>query len=103
MILTLDRLTKTVLTVIAVMLTFIAVGLWMGVPSMTTPAYAGIPDSGLQLQSILDSVEKIEAQTKKMSDLLVSGKVKVQVVEATPAKAPKGTAPRPQKGQPGQP
>ncbi len=78
-----DRYTKTVLTLIAVMLMFVAVGLWAGNTPMSTPAYAvgGIPDSGQQLQKVVDGIDKIQASMDELSELLVSGKVKVTVVD----------------------
>ena len=82
-----DRYTKMLLTVIAVLLTLVAIGLWHEQsPSVVTPAYAGIPDSGQQFQQVIDSVESIQASIDEFSVLLVSGKIKVQVVE------PKGKA-----------
>ena len=77
-----DRYTKMVLTVIAVMLTLVAIGMWHEqTPSVVTPVYAGIPDSGQQLQQLITSVEKIQGSMDEVVALLISGKVKVQVVE----------------------
>ena len=77
-----DRYTKAVLTVIAVMLTLVAMGLWTDErPSVVSRAYAGIPDSGQQLQQIVDSVDAIQARMDSLSAVLVSGKIKVEVVE----------------------
>lgn len=77
-----DRYTKMVLTVIAVMLTLVAMGLWMEKsPSVVTPVYAGIPDSGQQLDQLITSVAGIQGSLDEVAALLVSGKVKVQVVE----------------------
>ena len=77
-----DRYTKIVLTVIAVMLTLVAIGMWHEqTPSVVTPAYAGIPDSGQQLQQLITHVGKIQGSMDKIAAMLISGKVKVQVVE----------------------
>ena len=78
-----DRYTKGILTVIAVALLLITVGLWVDSPKLSTPAYAGgIPDSGQQLDKILVSVEEINKSVDKLSALFLSGKVKVQLVDA---------------------
>jgi hypothetical protein len=78
-----DRFTKMLLSVIAAMLVLIAVGLWVQSPKMITPAYAGgIPDSGQQLDKILVEVEDIQQSVDKLSSLFLSGKVKVQLVDA---------------------
>lgn len=77
-----DRYTKMVLTVIAVMLTLVAMGLWIEKsPSVVTPAYAGIPDSGQQLDQLITSVDRLQGSVDEMAATLVSGKVKVQIVE----------------------
>jgi hypothetical protein len=76
-----DRYTKMMLTVIAVMLTLVAMGLWIEKsPSVVTEAYAGIPDSGQQLDELITSVNNIQGSLDSMAALLVSGKVKVKVV-----------------------
>ena len=64
------------------MLTLVAVGFWHEqTPSITTPAYAKIPDSGQQLQQVIDTVEKMQVSLDEVGELLLSGKIKVQVVE----------------------
>ena len=78
-----DHFTKMVLMAIVGMLCLIAAGLWMGNPRMTSPAYAGgIPDSGQQLDKILIRVEDINKSVDNLSALFLSGKVKVQLVDA---------------------
>ncbi len=78
-----DRFTKTILTVIAAMLMLITVGLWVQTPKLTVPAYAGgIPDSGQQLDKILAEVADIQKSVDKLSTLFLSGKAKVQLVDA---------------------
>ena len=78
-----DRFTKIVLMVIAGMLCLIAAGLWVDSPRMTSTAYAGgIPDSGQQLDKILIRVEDINKSVDNLSALFLSGKVKVQLVDA---------------------
>jgi len=94
MTLQIDRFTKSVLMIIAVMTTLIAMALWMAPPPVTEPAYArpaGIPDSGQQLQSIDDSVKQIQQSLNQLNTLLVSGRVKVQVVEAKDVARPRAT------------
>ena len=77
------------LTIIAVLLTVLIVGLWaQGVPAArdaaaaaTTPppAPAGIPDAGGQRNRTIKELEKITAALERLSGLLQSGKAKVQV------------------------
>ncbi len=87
-----DKFTKSVLTVIAVMTTLIAIALWVAPPEMTESAYArpaGIPDSGQQLQNIDNNVQQIQQSLSELNTLLVSGRIKVQVVEAKDVPAPR--------------
>jgi hypothetical protein len=81
-----DRYTKVMLTVIAVLLGMVAVGLWCETPTMMPSAQAGIPDSGAQLDKLILKVAAIEGEIREMKALLVSGRVKVQLVETKAAK-----------------
>ena len=83
-----DNYTRLLLTVIAVLLLFVGVGLWYQAPvSPVTPAYGKIPDQGQQLNSIIQKLDDVNNSIIRLENLLVSGKVKVQVVEpSAPAK-----------------
>ena len=56
---TMDRYTKFIVTVIAIQLCLITMGLWKDTPMVATPAYA-IPDSGLQLQQLIEKVSGVQ-------------------------------------------
>ena len=79
---TVDNYTRVMLTVIAVLLKLVGIGLWVEAPSTTPSVYgAGIPDTGQQLDQLLVEAQKINASLNKINDVLTSGKVKVQVME----------------------
>jgi len=83
MIVTVDKYTRVVLTVIAALLTVVAVGMWIDAPSAVPAAQAAIPDSGAQLQQILDTNKAIKSSLGEFGAVLRSGQVKVQIVEPT--------------------
>ena len=85
-----DRYTKFIVTVIAIQLCLITLGLWQGTPMVATPAYGKLPDSGLQLQQLIEQVGGMQRSVDKLAVLLVSGEVKVQVVEPKKSKLPGG-------------
>jgi len=101
MTVTVDRYTKVILTIIAVLLTLTVVDMWYETPVNIPSAQAGIPDTGKQLDMVNLNLEKIYDSIQDLQTLLCSGKVKVQVAEssaviATPARptaAPATTAP----------
>ena len=77
-----DGYTRVMLTVIAVLLTVLAVGMWCETPQMSQTAAAGrIPDSGLQFDSIRQSVDQVNQSIQQLSNLMVSGQVRVRVVD----------------------
>ena len=79
---TVDGYTRILLTVITVLLTVLAVGMWCETPNTVPPAQAqGIPDSGQQLDKISQTLSSIDKSMADMQKLMVSGAVKVQVVE----------------------
>ena len=79
---TVDGYTRILLSVITVLLTVLAVGMWCETPSMVPPAQAqGIPDSGRQLDEISQKLDSIDKSIAGLQKLMVSGAVKVQVVE----------------------
>ena len=89
MIVTVDKYTRFLLTVIALLLGITAAGLWLEAPNTVAPAQAraGIPDSGSQLQQLVEQAEVINVSINEIKSLLVSGGVKVQIVD--PAKITK--------------
>ncbi len=90
---TVDGYTRILLSVITVLLTVLAVGMWCETPSMVPPAQGvGIPDSGQQLHEISQKLDSIDKSIAGLQKLMVSGAVKVQVVEA---KATKKTTVKP--------
>jgi hypothetical protein len=88
-----DGYTRVLLTVIAVLLTVLAAGMWYEAPSMTPAAGAavrGLPDEGQQLDEIRSGIEQLNATMDRLASVLVSGEVKVQVMEsAGSSSAPK--------------
>ena len=86
---TVDNYTRLLLTVIAVLLALTAFGLWCQAPTTLQTAQARIPDSGEQLNQLIEKVDNIDASLGELKQLLVSGKIKVQLVkpaETAPAK-----------------
>lgn len=84
---TLDAYTKILLTVIAVLLTVVALGLWCETPGMTDQAQARLPDAGLQLYQIIDKLEQVRRAVTDVSDLLRSGRARVRIDEASTTQA----------------
>lgn len=92
---TLDRATKRLLSVIAVLLAVLIVELWALRPDSTTPAHAQIPDTGLQRQQIVD-------EQRRTNDLLSATlehlrtkpiKVRVEASEKPAGQAKRGDRP----------
>ncbi|MBN1764297.1 MAG: hypothetical protein JW860_03490 [Sedimentisphaerales bacterium] len=88
---TVDTYTRVMLTIIAVLLTLVGIGLWVETPRTTPAAYGGIPDSGQQLDALLVEAKQINDSLTKINTLLTSGKVKVQVMDEERAKGKTGT------------
>jgi hypothetical protein len=83
MTVTVDKYTRLLLTVIAVLLSVVALGLWCQTPDTLKSAHAaGIPNQGLQLDETVQQLIKVNASLERMNDLLVSGDIKVQVLES---------------------
>jgi len=79
---TVDNYTRVLLTVIAVLLLVVAVDLWCQSPTqVTSTASAGIPDSGQQLNKLIQKVDDLNVSLARFTKLLTSGQVKVQVVK----------------------
>ena len=91
MTVTVDNYTRVLLTVISVLLLALTVGLWYETPSVVPTAQAGIPDSGQQLEKLIVKADEISASLTKISNLLTSGSIKVQVVTAEQLKAKPGS------------
>jgi len=86
---TVDGYTRILLSVITVLLTVLAVGMWCETPRTIPSASAqGIPDSGQQLYEISQKLSSIDKSMADLQKLMVSGSVKVQVVEAKATKKP---------------
>lgn len=80
-----DRYTRVCMTIIAVLLTVLIVGLWHGTPTASTAQAAGADDdgfggSGARQQAILKSLDQTNVKLDELAKVLKSGEVKVQVV-----------------------
>jgi len=87
MTVTVDNYTRILLTMIAFLLVVVGVGLWYETPATVSSAYGGIPDSGQQLDKLIQEVQDIKVSMAKLNLVLTSGKVKVQVVAPKEDKA----------------
>jgi len=87
MTVTVDNYTRILLTTIAFLLVVVGVGLWHETPTTLPSAYGGIPDSGQQLDQLIQEVKEIQTSLAKLNLVLTSGKIKVQVVTPKEAKA----------------
>jgi len=76
---TLDRWTRRLLCVIAVLLAVIAVELWQGRPSMLPRAEAQIPDTALQRENIVREARKTNALLAQILEHLRSKPIKVEM------------------------
>ena len=90
MIVTVDKYTRVVLTALTVLLTIVAVGLWCDGPSSLETAEAKLPDSGLQFNLMIEELSQVNATIADLKQLLVSGAVRVQVVNAPTGDKPSG-------------
>jgi hypothetical protein len=78
----LDRYTRTVLTALVVLLSVIAVELWVAMPSGIPNAQAQIPDTAMQRQQIAQESQKTNDLLQKILDHLRTGTVKVRMETA---------------------
>ncbi len=85
---TIDNYTRVLLTVIAILLSFITIALWTESPFEQPRAQAAIPDSGQQLNQILDAIHDMNQSVAAIQKLLVSGDVRVQVLPPVDKKTP---------------
>ena len=81
-----DTYTRVLLSVIAVLLTVLSVGLWCETPDTVSQAQAQIPDSGMQLQQVIEKLENLNDSLDEIKALAVSGAIKVQIIEAKDVK-----------------
>ena len=79
---TVDRYTRNLLTVIAVLLAIVAVGLYTQTPSTVQVAEAAIPDSGSQRQIIINQLKEMNGQLRKLNQALTKTTLKVEVTNA---------------------
>lgn len=79
---TLDRYSRGVLTALAVLLSVVAVELWVAMPGAPPAAQAQIPDTGLQRQNLVQETQKTNELLQKIYDQLKSGTVKVKMETA---------------------
>lgn len=76
---TLDRFTRTILTVITALLAVIAVELWFGRPNMVPAARAQIPDSGKQRHDLLREQKRTSDLLKQVLDHIRTKPIKVRI------------------------
>ncbi len=81
-----DRYTKTLLTILTILLFMLVIGLWTQAPSTLPRAEAALPDSGMQLEQVISELQHVQQRIDRIYEFLGSGKVKVQIVEAPAAK-----------------
>jgi len=91
-----DGYTRVCLTVIAVLLTVMIIGLWAdAVPSAdTAPAATAAMAPGVQRAAILAAQKQTTARIGELIALLKSGDVKVRVTEMPPAGGKDAAGPR---------
>ena len=87
-----DAYTRVCLTVIAVLLTVLIVGLWaegvpnarpaMGAAPAVPPLAPGIPNAGQQREQLVRETANVAAKLDRLIHLFESGDAKVQVSEA---------------------
>ena len=76
-----DTYTRVVLTIVAVMLTVVAAGLWLEMPDTVSRAEAQLPDAGMQRLLMVEELGKVRVEVANLAKLLRSGEAKFQVVE----------------------
>ena len=85
MVVVMDNYTRIVLTVIAVLLTLVAIPLWTNqspeISSSAVAAEPGIPDAGQQLNELISLTADNKASLELISEKLSKGTLKVIVVE----------------------
>ncbi|MBN2843397.1 MAG: hypothetical protein JXM68_09925 [Sedimentisphaerales bacterium] len=85
MVVVMDNYTRVLLTVIACLLTLIAIPLWNYSGNIDSQAQAavsgrpGIPDSGQQMQELIDLTRETKAILLEIGQTLKSGTIKVEI------------------------
>lgn len=78
-IVTLDRYTRLLLTALVVLLTIIAVELWVARPSGLPTAHAQIPDTALQRKQIVDEGKRTNELLEQILNHLKSKPILVRM------------------------
>ena len=88
-----DGYTRVCLTVIAVLLTVLIVGLWADGPGRSDEARAAEPflDSSAQRAALLKSQDKTNSKLTELIGLLKSGKAKFTLAKIAPSATKGGT------------
>ena len=81
MTVTVDKYTRVMLTIIAVLLFVLSTAMWFETPNIASTAQARIPDSGQQLNQLIEKTQQINESIADLTTLMTSGKIKVQIVE----------------------
>lgn len=68
------------LVIVVLLQGLILAGQWFGGASAVSPAMAQIPDSGAQLNRVIDELKGVNARLEKLIGLMESGKLQVRVV-----------------------
>jgi hypothetical protein len=76
----LDRFTRLILTALTVLLTIIAIELWVGRPGSLPVANAQIPDTGYQRQQIVEETRKTNELLGRILEQLKSKPIQVRIV-----------------------
>lgn len=98
MVVVMDNYTRVLLTVIAVLLTLIAIPLWTENGEMSSNAYAaapgraGIPDAGQQLGELIELTKTSNAALLEINQILSKGVVKVELTSEKEKPMPTKTA-----------
>jgi len=93
-----DGYTRFCLTAIVVLLTLLIVGLWAGEPlptgadSAVAADRSVLPNAGAQRIEMIEAIQGTNRKLDQIMTLLQSGKVRVTLVEAKPAKEVKHVA-----------
>jgi hypothetical protein len=77
-----DRYTRLLLTALVVLLSMIAVELWVALPGGVPSAHAQIPDTAMQRQQIAQESQRTNDLLQKILDHLKTGSIKVRMETA---------------------
>ena len=92
MVIAIDNYTRTLLTIIAVLLTLIAIPLWtdnVSPESQALAARSGIPDSGQQMNELIEIVKESNLKLENIAAILEKETLKVEIQNETVPPAPK--------------